>query len=133
MAGPLAVPLLGALILATVAGCQAVPVSLPGAGAANDGLADMVENRIWVDPEAGDYRVFLSEGVLIEGRCRGPALFGYWRWRDDGLLSWTGAEGEREAGVVVAGPRDLVLTPDPDDPVTLWRFEAARDAQDCPG
>ena len=133
MVGPHALPLLGVLALAALAGCQAVPVSLPGAGAANDSLATMVENRIWVDPQAGDYRVFLSDGVLIEGRCRGPALFGYWRWRDAGLLSWTGADGEQDAGVVAAGPRELVLTPDPEDPVTLWRFEAARDAQDCPG
>lgn len=114
-------------------GCAAVSVSLPGAGAANDSLAAMVENRIWVAEGASDYRVFLSEGVMIEGTCRGPATFGYWRWRDDGVLVWTGAGGETEAGVVAAGPRELVLAPDPDDPVTLWRFEAARDAQDCPG
>ena len=124
------------LLIAAGCGRLGVPsVSLPGAGAANEGTARMVENRVWLQDGGppGAFRAFVADGTLVLGSCTAPARLGSWRWYDEGILTWRSGGETVRAEIGVVGPDTLVLMPAPVGENPPLTFRAAQSPLSCPG
>jgi len=126
----------GALVT-LVAACGrlgAPSVSLPGAGAGNEGTARLVENRVWLQDgaEPGAFRAFVADGTLVVGSCAAPARLGSWRWYDEGTLAWRDGDATVRADVAVVGPNTLTLMPAPVGDTPPLTFRPAQTPVSCP-
>ena len=121
--------------LAAAGACSRVPVprvNLPGAGAANEGTARLIEKRVWVeDAQVPGYLAFLSDGTLVHGFCGGPMRLSAWRWIDDARLGWESQGEVVRAEIAEAGPGALVLLPESPEGSAARHFHAARPPEAC--
>jgi hypothetical protein len=64
--------------------------ALPSSG--NAGMAELVENRVWLDESpgapAGSLRAFLSDGTLVMTSCVETYRLAPWRWVEGATLVW---------------------------------------------
>ncbi len=127
-----------ALLIATaLAGCARVglpsPV-MPGSG--NKGMAELVEDRVWIDadPDAplGTLRAFLSDGTLVMTSCVETWRLAPWRWVEGATLVWEEDGRNLRAEVAMAGRDEMALVIDPGGESLSRSYRAARAPVVCP-
>ena len=95
----------GALLVSLIGLAACARLGIPGPalpGSGNRGMAELVENRVWIDesPDAprGSLRAFLSDGTLVMTSCAETYRLAPWRWVENGTLVW-----EEDGRVLRAG------------------------------
>ena len=77
-------------------------------GIGNEGMAELVEDRVWIDtgPErgaAGSLRAFLSDGTLVMTSCVETYRLAPWRWVEGATLVWEEDGAVLRAEVALVG------------------------------
>jgi hypothetical protein len=126
------------IVLAGLAGCARLGVPAPAfQGSGNKGMAEVVENRVWLDesPDAarGTLRAFLSDGTLVMTSCVETYRLAPWRWVDGATLVWEEEGRVLRAEIAVAERDAMAMVIDLGDGETLTqRFRAAKAPVVCP-
>ena len=130
----------GALLLALLAatGCARLGIPTPAIpGSGNKGMAELVENRVWIDesPDAprGSLRAFLSDGTLVMTSCTETYRLAPWRWVEGGTLVWEedGRVLRAEVAMVERDVMGMVVDLGGDERLSQ-RFRAAKAPVVCP-
>jgi hypothetical protein len=131
-----AAPLLVALL--ALAGCARLGIPTPAIpGSGNKGMAELVENRVWIDesPDAprGSLRAFLTDGTLVMTSCTETYRLSPWRWVEGGTLVWEedGRVLRAEVALVERDVMGMVVDLGNDERLTQ-RFRAAKAPVVCP-
>lgn len=98
-----------------LAACARLPLPGLAATGGDEGMAALLENRVWA-PEGhgvpGEIRAFLGSGELVIASCLAVPRIARWRWIGQAEIEWTD-EGRRErAEIALVGPDELVLVVD---------------------
>jgi len=126
------------IALAGLAGCARLGVPTPAfPGSGNKGMAELVENRVWLDesPDAakGSLRAFLSDGTLVMTSCVETYRLAPWRWVDGATLVWEEDGRSLRAEIAVAERDAMAMVIDLGDGETLTQsFRAAKAPVLCP-
>lgn len=126
------------IALAGLAGCARLGLPAPAfPGSGNKGMAEVVENRVWLDesPDAakGTLRAFLSDGTLVMTSCVETYRLAPWRWVDGATLVWEEDGRSLRAEIAVAERDAMAMVIDLGDGETLTqRFRAAKAPVLCP-
>ena len=131
-------PIAPALLLAAgLAGCARIGLPTPAMpGSGNQGMAEMVEDRVWIDtdPDAplGTLRAFLSDGTLVMTSCVETWRLAPWRWVEGATLVWEEDGRNLRAEVAMAGRDAMALVIDPGGTNLTRRYRAAQAPVVCP-
>jgi hypothetical protein len=122
-------------LLLALAGCSRLPeVAIPGSG--NEGTAELLEDRVWIDEGAdaarGTLRAFLSDGTLVMTSCVETYRLAPWRWVEGGRLVWDEDGRTVHAEVAMVGRGALVLVIEPEGESITRRYRAAQSPEVCP-
>jgi hypothetical protein len=128
---------LALLAAAALAGCARVGLPTPAMpGSGNKGMAEMVEDRVWIDtdPDAplGTLRAFLSDGTLVMTSCVETWRLAPWRWVEEATLVWEEDGRNLRGEVAMAGRDQMALVIDPGGANLSRSFRAARAPVICP-
>ena len=126
------------LALLGLAGCARFGIPTPAfPGSGNEGMAELVENRVWIDtnPDApkGSLRAFLSDGTLVMTSCGETYRLAPWRWVEGGTLVWEedGRVLRAEVALVERDVMGMVIDLGNGEHLTQ-RFQAAKAPVVCP-
>ena len=126
------------LALLGLAACARVGIPAPAfPGSGNKGMAELVENRVWIDanPDApkGSLRAFLSDGTLVMTSCTESYRLAPWRWVEGGTLVWEedGRVLRAEVAMVERDVMGMVVDLGGDEHLSQ-RFRAAKAPVVCP-
>ena len=125
------------LVLAA-AGCARFGIPTPAMpGSGNKGMADMVENRVWIEETEGapkgSLRAFLSDGTMVMTSCVETYRLAPWRWVEGGTMAWEEDGRVLRAEVAVVERDQLGMLIDLGDGEQLsQRFRAAKAPVVCP-
>jgi hypothetical protein len=126
-----------ALVLAALAlaACARLPeVAMPGAG--NDGTAELVEDRVWIDvgedAPSGSLRAFLSDGTLVMTSCVETYRLAPWRWVEGATLVWEEDGRTIRAEVALVERGEMALVMDLGGETVTRRYRRAQAPVVCP-
>ena len=126
--------LLGLGGLAACARVDLPEVAIPGSG--NEGMAAVVEDRVWIDTgadaPAGALRAFLSDGTLIMTSCVETYRLAPWRWVEGAMLVWEEDGRSIRAEVALAERNEMVLVVDLGEESVTRHFRRAELPVVCP-
>lgn len=95
-----------------------------------------LENRVWLQTDAGappgSFRVFLSDGTLIQDSCGETWRLSPWRRVDPTTLVWEEDGRTIRADIALLGPDDLALILQLGDAPVSEAFRAVKAPQVCP-
>jgi hypothetical protein len=126
------------LVLLAAAGCARLGVPTPAfPGSGNKGMAELVENRVWIDQDSaapqGSLRAFLSDGTLVMTSCTETYRLSPWRWVEGATLVWEEDGRVLRAEVAMVERDDMGMVIDIGDGERLTqRFKAAKAPVVCP-
>jgi hypothetical protein len=126
------------LVLLAAAGCARLGVPTPAfPGSGNKGMAELVENRVWIDQDSaapqGSLRAFLSDGTLVMTSCTETYRLSPWRWVEGATLVWEEDGRVLRAEVAMVERDDMGMVIDLGDGERLTqRFKAAKAPVVCP-
>ena len=126
------------LVLLAAAGCARLGVPTPAfPGSGNKGMAELVENRVWIDQDSaapqGSLRAFLSDGTLVMTSCTETYRLSPWRWVEGATLVWEEDGRVLRAEIAMVERDDMGMVIDLGDGERLTqRFKAAKAPVVCP-
>jgi hypothetical protein len=126
------------LVLLAAAGCARLGVPTPAfPGSGNKGMAELVENRVWIDQDSaapqGSLRAFLSDGTLVMTSCTETYRLSPWRWVEGATLVWEEDGRVLRAEVAMVERDNMGMVIDLGDGERLTqRFKAAKAPVVCP-
>lgn len=128
----------GLVLVLLAAGCARLGVPTPAfPGSGNKGMAELVENRVWIDQDSaapqGSLRAFLSDGTLVMTSCTETYRLSPWRWVEGATLVWEEDGRVLRAEIAMVERDDMGMVIDLGDGERLTqRFKAAKAPVVCP-
>ena len=126
------------LVILATAGCARFGIPTPAIpGSGNKGMADLVEDRVWIEETdgapKGSLRAFLSDGTMVMTSCVESYRLAPWRWVEGGTMAWEEDGRVLRAQVAVVERDQLGMLVDLGNGEQLsQKFRAAKAPVVCP-